>query len=318
MSPVDINRPEAGDRIAAEAADWWSRLELGAADLDEFNRWRESDPAHAISFARAQAIWESLEHRGADVASRLEERRSRRRFLRNAVASAAAVGFVGAAGLLYTSRSRPWSIATTAVGEFRRLRLPDSSLLELNTDTLVSWRFDDRVRDLRIERGEIAMAFAAGAPIRLVAAIATLSLSPGSFNARLVDGRVGFTVLQGRATATSAGDAHSQTIVVQSGQSAEFVAGPTSVRTTTAAERERLTAWKNGDVVFDDETLAAAVGEYNRYLSRKIVVADPVLATMRIGGRFKNSDPTAFLHAVSVALNADVRSDAGSIQIVKK
>ena len=319
MSPVNKNRLEGGgDRIATEAADWWSRIELGTADLDAFDRWRESDPTHAIAFARVQATWESLQHHGTDVEAQLAERVSRRRFLRNAVAAGAAVGLVGAAGLLYTSRAMAWNRASTAVGEFRRVRLPDSSLLELNTDTAVSWHFNEHVRDLRIERGEIAMELAAGAPITLAAAIATLSLSPGSFNARLVDGRVGLTVLQGRATADVLRDGVSRTAVVESGQSAEWGAGLDRIQPTTAAAHERLTAWRNGNVVFDDETLAAAVAEYNRYLSRKIVVADPVLATMRVGGRFATSDPTAFLHAVSVALNAEIRSDAGSIQIVRK
>lgn len=311
-------RLEADARIAAEAADWWSRLELGTADLEGFERWRESDPAHAIAFARVQATWESLRHHGNDVEAQWVERVSRRRFLRNAVAAAAAVGFVGAGGLLYTSRTMAWTRVSTAVGEFRRVRLPDSSLLDLNTDTSVSWRFNEHVRDLRIEQGEIALELATGAPVTLVVAIATLSLSPGSFNARLVDGRVGLTVLQGRATASVVRDGVSRTAVVESGQSAEWGAGLARIQLTTAAARERRTAWRNGNVVFDGDTLAAAVAEYNRYLSRKIVVADPVLATMRVGGRFGTSDPTAFLHAVSVALNAEIRSDAGSIQIVRK
>jgi transmembrane sensor len=310
-------RLEADDHIATAAADWWSRLELGTADLDAFNRWRESDPAHAIAFARVQATWESLQHHGADVEAQSVERSSRRRFLRNAVA-AAAVGAVGAAGLLYTSRAMAWSRASTAVGEFRRVRLPDSSLLELNTDTSVSWRFNEHVRNLRVEQGEIAMELATGAPITLTVAMATLSLSPGSFNARLIAGRIGLSVLQGRATASVLRDGVSQTAAVESGQSAEWGVGLATIQPTTAATRERLTAWRNGSVVFDDEPLAAAVAEYNRYLSRKIVVGDPVLATMRVGGRFATSDPTAFLHAVSVALDADIRREAGSIQIVRK
>ena len=317
MSPVNKKRLETGERVATEAADWWSRIELGTADLDAFNRWRDCDPAHAIAYARVQATWESLQHHGTDAEAQLVERSSRRRFIRNAVA-AAAVGAVGAGGLLYTSRAMAWSRASTAVGEFRRVRLPDSSLLELNTDTSVSWRFHERVRDLRIERGEVAMELATGAPITLVIAMASLSLSPGSFAARLLDSRVRLTVLQGRAIATFLRDGVSETIAVESGQNADWGAGLARVQPTTAATREQLTAWRTGNVVFDDQPLAAAVAEYNRYLSRKIVVADPALATMRVGGRFATSDPTAFLHAVSVALNADIHSDAGSIQIVRR
>jgi len=317
MSRTNENRLEAGDRIATEAANWWSRLELGTADPDAFNRWRESDPAHAIAFARVQATWESLPRHGSDMEAQLAGRSSRRRFLRNA-AAVAGLGLVGAGGIFYTSRAMAWTRANTAVGEFRRVRLPDSSLLELNTDTLVSWRFREHVRDLRIERGEIAMELVTGAPITLVAAMATLRLSPGSFNARLVDGHVGVAVLRGRATASVSVDGGAVTAVIESGQSAEWGGGASRIQPMTAAARERLTAWRDGHIVFDDETLEAAVAEYNRYLSRKIIVADPSLAAMRVGGRFATSDPTAFLHAVSVALNADVRSDAGSIQIVRK
>jgi ferric-dicitrate binding protein FerR (iron transport regulator) len=53
-----------------------------------------------------------------------------------------------AAGLIlrmYSERSA-WSLVSTAIGDYRRLPLPDGSTLELNTATEVRYRLSDAVQ----------------------------------------------------------------------------------------------------------------------------------------------------------------------------
>ena len=55
--------------------------------------------------------------------------------------------------------------------------------------------------------------------------------------------------------------------------------------------------------------LLANNSNVNRYLERKIVIVDPAIGRLRIGGRFTSSDPTDFLAALEVVLPVRARRD---------
>ncbi|WP_232493560.1 FecR family protein [Novosphingobium kaempferiae] len=309
---------EDGDTVEAQAAGWWSRLQLDTADREEFRRWRDADARHALAFARVQASWETLGEQDALAASgQGQTDLSRRRLLKAACFGAV---FVSAGAGLYSTRALAWDHASTGVGELRRIALPDASVLELNTDTAVSWHFTSESRKLRLDRGEIALSLARGAPAMLSGGPVTLTLSAGRFNARLVDQRVGLTALAGRAILTGGtsllGGMPGGAIgaAVEAGHSADLTANGLTMQPTTAENRAVLTAWQSGDIVFLNERLEDAANEYNRYLSRKIEVA-PELRDLRVGGRFTTSDPSAFLDAVTLALNARVDTNAQGTRI---
>jgi transmembrane sensor len=73
-------------------------------------------------------------------------------------------------------------------------------------------------------------------------------------------------------------------------------------------ELARITAWKRGQVDFDETPLRDAADEMNRYSRTHIVVAD-VEARLRIGGVFRAGDSDEFVRVVSAAfgLRADCR-----------
>jgi transmembrane sensor len=48
-------------------------------------------------------------------------------------------------------------------------------------------------------------------------------------------------------------------------------------------------------VVFDNTTLTDVVAEFNRYNTRKMVIADPSIAAVRIGGNFRSTNTDGFL-----------------------
>jgi transmembrane sensor len=60
-----------------------------------------------------------------------------------------------------------------------------------------------------------------------------------------------------------------------------------------------VSAWRRGEIVFQGAPLGAVVEDYNRYLTKKLVIADPELSKLRLGGRFTNSDPSDFLNTLS-------------------
>jgi transmembrane sensor len=287
-----------------EAADWLAQLTSGSADPAAFARWRAANPAHVLAFARVAAAWEA-----AASIERIDEPEigvaapvSRRRLMRGGVAGAA---LLAGGSAFMASRAYAWDSASTQVGETRKLRLPDESIVALNTDSRLRWRFSRSGRELWLDRGEMAIELAPGAQASLGAAAGTARLDAGRFNARLGDSALALLVLRGQA-------------IAQSGDGRALVAEPfhrlslgESGATLDMVTRDRIDgaiAWQSGEIVFVDTPLAQAAAEYNRYLTRKIVIDDPSVGATPVGGRFLSSDPADFLRAVSAGLGLHVRT----------
>jgi transmembrane sensor len=284
-----------------EAATWLAQHQLGTIDEAAFEQWRDRHPAHAIAFARALAAWEGAYPYSADETGTSVPMASRRALLR-AAGGMCAVAVLGMAG--FASRAYAWNSATTKLGESRKIRLSDGSIAALNTDSCLAWRFSARERTLWIERGEVAIDLCGGPHAMLHGDRGVARITPGRFNARLRGSTLDLLVLRGAATvdtrtsvgATTVGSYHS--LMISEG-------GPV-VRQTSAPQVDAAIAWQQGEILFQDATLGTAVEDYNRYLSRKIVIVDPELATIPVGGRFTSTDPRPFLRAVSTGLGIHV------------
>lgn len=67
------------------------------------------------------------------------------------------------------------------------------------------------------------------------------------------------------------------------------------VRSGTVEDAEREVDWRGGYLTFRDSTLADAAFEFNRYNARKIVMGDPQVAALRVGGNFRWSNTETFV-----------------------
>lgn len=310
-------------RIETEAAEWLVRLEAGDADLDAFERWRGDDPAHAAAFAQIDAAWARMDRAAAlrppgpidpDLFSppdgdnaKGEQRMSRRWLLRAAAVGGLTLATGGGAALLMTGRAS----AETGVGERRAVRLPDGSLLDLNTDSRASWQFTERARKVWLERGEAAIEVVAdreARPFLLAARGRSIALDQGVFNARLRGADTEFAVLRGEADVAGEG--------VGEGRAVTLNTSTAAVGQLTPAAVDATTAWRRGEIIFDGDTLQEAVAEYNRYLTMKIEIDDPTIAGVQLGGRFETRDPAEFLASLESAFPVRVtRADDGTVHL---
>ncbi|MGK6320253.1 FecR family protein [Sphingomonas sp. DT-204] len=297
------------DADLEHAAEWFARWQTGSVDEAAFARWRDADPAHALAFARVTAAWESAAVPGAlPETAEAPLMPTRRRLMQGGMA-AAAVMLAAGSGLVAT-RAYAWNSASTDVGETRKLRLPDGSMAALNTDSKLFWRFSHDRRDLWLDRGEVALDLQPGPAARLQTGSSAAALGEGRFNARLRRTMLDLIVLRGNARswdrtmdAPEAAGAHSR-------QRLLFTEKGPVVQPVPIDGVDAVLAWQAGEIVFLDTPLAQAAAEYNRYLSRKIVIENPSVGAIRVGGRFQSADPTDFLHAVSASLGVRVRTAA--------
>lgn len=311
--PGDQNR----QALIAQASEWLARLDTGRATVDELDAWRDGDPRRAAAFAEVAGAWSRL-----DILRVSQDRpaptATRRAWLGGGGAALAA-GLIGGA---YLSRHILFrDHAVTGVGERRTLALPDGSSVELNTDTEIFWRFEPRRRRFWLERGEAALTIARDhlRPFELLTTQGFAQLAAGQFNARLRPAGLDLIVLAGRAASQTA------TARVEAG-----VSGPddarqrleisdSGVQVVDALEDQvqSAQAWRRGEIVFEGQTLWVAVEEYNRYLTRKLVIDDPRARDLRLGGRFLTGDPDSFLQALRMTFGLRIIDDGPSRILLK-
>ncbi|MEE4454030.1 FecR family protein [Novosphingobium resinovorum] len=292
------------------AAGWLAALDAGTADRDAFEAWRGADVRHAIAFAEVAQTWQDLNEArlmpcGSGTVAPppafppIEARKAdRRRVLR----AAAALGTVAVAGGGFAIRAAARNKADTTIGQRRTVSDNPAFAVDLNTDSSIYWKDGTPLR-LWLERGEIAIRLGAAHRLSLMTPGGTFHLIPGIYNARLRGASCELAVLQGQGTLGDGGR------IFAPGEVALATAGQASLRPRDA-DLSRVTAWQRDTLVLNGESLDYALAEMNRYVERKIVIGDPALSRLRIGGTFSTTDAREFLDALRTSFGVKAMSGA--------
>lgn len=321
---------ERSEQIEQTAADWLARRDCGTwSDADEaaLSGWLESATAHRVAYLRLSAAWQQadrLKAIGAGVpagtvpvpgalelrpqfeeavpaesvaavtepahASSYSDRR-----LRYSLAAAALIAGI-AAGWHF------WSIEQdtyrTRVGAIATVPIPDGSTVTLNTDSAIRVAVTESERRVDLEHGEayFEVAHDPGRPFVVQAGSQRVVVTGTKFSVRRLDGELRILVREGRVR-VEVTDAAPEVPVPElvAGTVARTVGGGTLIQQESLEEIEVALSWRSGYVVFRDTTLAEAIAEFNRYNTRKIVIDDPALAALRIGGNFRSTNVEAFV-----------------------
>lgn len=311
-----------GDRYD-QAAEWHARLgrqDVAETDRREFERWHAT-PENAAAYAAITRTWEAAERlsgrvdgtAGARVSVLLDDARAEgpRRPSRHgsAVAALALLVILGVAvwALVAPLAPRPNPTASadetsatyvTAVGERSTLTLNDGSQVELNTSSRLSVEFGPDLRRVTLRDGQALFdvahdpdrPFVVEAGSHRVVALGT------SFDVRRNAGSVQVTLIEGSVRVEESTTTRARATRLDPGQ--QFVAADDGAE-VRSARVEQVTSWRDGRLIFSDEPLGHAVAEVNRYSTRKIVLADPELAALRLSGVFRTGRPDSFVDAVT-------------------
>jgi len=297
------------------ATGWFGRADAGLspAEQREFEAWRAADPRHAAAWRELTAASLALD--------RLERLRPVVGFASNpdlplgrttakrrlwpvaaSIMAAAAAALVVWFGLPARDTGAVFAeSAATTVGAQRTLRLPDGSVVTLNTDSAVRVAFTSRERRLDLERGEAHFAVAqdAARPFVVQTASVLVHAIGTAFNIRLQGTDVEVLVTEGKVGVLDARRETSllpQTTpapVLAAGHRATVAANaqaPAVVAVVSALEMAQKLAWQEQRLEFDPTPLADVVAEFNRYGLPRLVIDDPAIARLSIGGSFRAGD----------------------------
>jgi len=75
----------------------------------------------------------------------------------------------------------------------------------------------------------------------------------------------------------------------------------------------RKLAWQNQMLVFDGDPLADVVAQFNRYNVRQLIISDPHLAPLQIGGYFRPTNLDAFVSVLQSDFGIRVNTDGNRL-----
>ena len=79
------------------------------------------------------------------------------------------------------------------------------------------------------------------------------------------------------------------------------------------ADVRQAVSWRTGRLAFSDEPLGEVIEEINRYSNRKVVLADPSLAELRVSGAFRAGSVGSFATAMETAFPVSAESRGNEI-----
>lgn len=194
----------------------------------------------------------------------------------------------------------------TAMGALDTIGLADGSRATLSSDSRIEVALSRAQRHVALEHGEAffdvakdpGRPFAVEAGARRVIAVGT------RFSVRRDGADLRVVVTEGTVRLESEPlDGHTQpTTLLPAGSIALAGANGVLVRSGSVEDAERYVDWRNGYLVFRDTALSAAVAEFNRYTTRRLVIGDAAVGELRVGGNFRWSNAEVFVGLLEQAM----------------
>lgn len=309
-------------QVEERAALWVLQREepsWSAADQAELEEWLAQSDAHKAAFWRLEFGWNKAD-RIASLGTPFQPRRRRFDELSwgRPLALAASLLLVFALLLMQWPRAftgtpqQASGYFQTPVGGHEIVSLPDGSRVELNTNTAIKAVVNDQVRAVWLERGEAFFEVAKqhGRKFVIYAGPRAVTVLGTKFSVRRESGEVVVAVLEGRVrVGPTAPDVSERHATVTAGDIA-IARGRNTLITNSAEAVQQQLAWRSGRLIFHDATLADAVEQFNRYNRKQLVIGDPAVARLLVGGSFFARNVDAFTQLLRDGYGLDVEDGA--------
>lgn len=316
-----MSEVEPAGKIDEDAAEWAVKRETRGSDpvfLAELNAWLAADPRRAGAFLRAEAALSYLNRGrvlgGGQAGSTRTHRFGRRVLLIGGGLAAVAASVGGFALLLPREQS-----FRTMVGEVRKVRLSDGSLVAVNTASEVVVELTSSTRTLILATGEawFKVARDSSRPFVVEAGPVRVRAVGTAFSVRRSDNSAAVLVTEGIVEVWIVGE-ENRRIKLGAGNKAVLGTGRLPQAVAATREIENSLAWRNGEIVLYGQSLADAAAEFNRYNTRKVVISDPQLAAETMVGRFNADEPEAFVRAAALVTGARVTQTDSTLQLSRE
>jgi len=310
--------------IEDQAAHWLAREDRGfdASERATFEAWLNQSTENKVAYLRLKAAWQRVDRLAAlrqpEMARPLRAHgwETGYRALAATVLLAIGIGL----GVYYLAGVDVFSVGSapvyvTGVGQQQTVRLADGTSVELNTNTRLRAKMTSTARVVRLEHGEAFFDVARdpGRPFVVYAGNRKITDIGTKFSVRhdgedvlvlVAEGRVRVDIPNARAGARP----------IEAGAASMIVAkadGTLVAQKSQRAIEDRL-AWRQGMLAFDQDTLASAAAEFNRYNDTRIIVVGSA-RDLRIGGRFRPDNVEGFVSSIREGFGLKIERTSAEI-----
>lgn len=329
------------ERIEHEAAGWLARLDRegrmdGGADLDaliqadaDFAAWIGTSMNHRVAALRLLAAWQQADRLsvlGGGEGSLPRRRVPRGAALAMAAGLAFAVGLAALAGGIAFLRGGQAEVPViearyqTGVGLRDIAVFADGSRVELNTATVLRTTSSDRVRHVELVEGEAYFDIARNEALPFIvdAGNTRVTVLGTEFSIHRTPGGIELMVLEGSVRLESGDDEAGErvSLVLEAGAVARTGGDRSVLVERRGLDRlARETAWREGQLYFDETRLADVASEFNRYNHTRLVIADPGLAGIPVGGTFRADNVEGFARLLEEGMGLSVERRGSDLVI---
>lgn len=319
--------------INRQACEWIAKMhddELSEEEYARFKAWMSKSPEHRAEIRRMAQRWDEL-----NVLTLLGVPSEREKPLklsnRHFVNSGLKMGMVAAAFFvmaIFMWPQAPIGVSgvssvqsySTAIGEQRKVILPDNSTVLLNTQSQFNIAYTGAYRDIYLVQGEAHFevlpnvarpfrVFAGKSKVRAVGTAFSVYLKKQTVEVTVTDGSVEIDsireLIEDNSYVTGIENSKNSSIV-HAGQAAEFDQLEGTVETKTLPENAHIPSWHHGELKFSGEPLEQVVEEISRYTPLSIVILDSELRDLRVGGRFTVGETQKMLEALEGGFGINV------------
>lgn len=324
--------------INAEAARWFVQLRDGATSSSEHRKyleWLKQSPAHVAEMLRTCQLHSMLTAAGLETsqamagpagnvvalggASLHRDARTNRDVRRWKLA--ASVFGLASTVLLAVLSATAWRARSieTRPGEWRTVTLADGTALTMGPSSRIRVDFNDARRVVHFARGETKLDVAADSarPFFVNAELATVRAVGTAFGVTQREEDLIVTVAEGVVAVTRVEPdrptANSASINIELGAGRQVSIGAEGALTPHAVDVQRVLAWADGWLVFEDETWSEAIDEFNRRNTLQIEISDPALRQRLIQGRYDARDPAGFATTLAATGRARVIREGAAV-----
>jgi transmembrane sensor len=313
----------SADPLADQALDWFARLrnsEPDAATHAEFQAWLAKDPRHEAEFRSLETLWNSKSFRDAVKTLPVDRRALLRtktpRWPLHAVALAASV-LIAAGVWQYPALTIAFQADfQTATGSQTTVRLPDGSMMILNTDTAVATDFDGGRRHIRLLRGEafFDVVHDPARPFTVSGHYGEVQVLGTAFSVRTDDGEDQVVLERGRVQVLCLCDGKGKA-ELSPGEAVSITAS--AVSPVRAADPSATLAWRDGRIIFENASLGAVLEELRRYHRGPIVVADERVNRLVVTGNYRLDNVEGALRTLADAAGVGFYRVPGGLIILR-
>jgi len=321
MSPAQNPEIQNSETIALEAAHWIEQRDAkgwGPSERAAFDAWIAQSSAHRIAFLRLDAGWSRAE-RLAALKPRHRAWADRSGVARwGRIAAGMALVAVIGAGAFSLLTAPSYTRYSTTIGGRQTIALKDGSRIELNTDSAVRvFEGADR-RFVQLERGEafFDVIHDSKKPFVVASGRGDVIDLGTQFIVRRDPTKVEVTLLQGRARFdTETQNGAQRSVMLLPGDAVIASAQRLAVLHKSERQTVRERSWQRGLLSFADTPLGQVAAEFNRYNRVKILIADPDVREVTIGGTFETANVQGFARVAQGLLGLKVQQRGDEVVI---